>query len=450
MAISNRTATTANSGSAAAASLTLNKPTGTSAGDLLITIISINNGSSATITTLSGWTLLVRTNSTTVLGQAIYYRIADGTEGSTFVWSCTSEFVSGVCNAYTGVDNNNPFAGRTTLAKTTASTSATFGACIPQAESVYGLLCITGRNNTATTTITTAGGYTVNGQTSTTATNFIVTGLADQHTPYGLPLASVTPTSLTFSTSSTDIDTVIFLRPTVTTITGGFSIDLATFAAELTDTAGGVTTAAFSTGYANELILAVIAGDASSTSNMTVSGGGLTWTRAISQITASGSSYLYTAVASSPLSNVTVTCSDTGDTTTSVAVALYGMLGAKNASPIGASTQQFTGVAGAMNLTVTTTAANSWVWSNYNDFTAATPPTAGSNQTKISDVSNAGDGNQYSVIRQNAVTVASSTGVVMSTTAPTADSILAFGFEILAAPTGVVVAPTHMMMGMGV
>lgn len=442
MAIANRTTTTANTGSAAAASLTVNKPTGTSAGDLLITVLSVNNGSSCTITTLSGWTLLKRNNNTTVLGQGIYYRVADGSEGSSFTWSFTSEFASIVCNAYTGVDSNNPIAGISVLGKTTASTSATFSNATPQAESAYPVACVTSRNTTAAQTITTASsGYVTNGDTATTATTFIQAAIMDQHAAGTLPIAAIGAGNATFSTTSTDFDSIVLLRPIVTTATGGFSIDLATIASEITDAAGGVTTNAFSTGYANEVLVAVIAGDAGLTSNMTVSGGGLTWTRQISQITAHGSSYLYTAVAASPLSNVTVTFSDTGDTTTSVGVALYGLLGVNTSTPIGASTQQNTGAAGAMNLTVTTTANNSWVWANYNDYTANTASTASGGSQTVSSIANSGDGNRYAVLRKTAVTATSGTGAAMTTSAPTADSILAFGFEILAAVSAV---PTNL------
>lgn len=443
MAVANRTATTANSGAAAATSLVLNKPTSTAAGDLLVTTISINGGTGSTVTTLSGWTLLTRTNSTTVLGQGVYYRVADGTEGSTFTWSCTSAFVAGVCNAYTGVDNTNPIAGFTALAKTTASTAATFGACIPQAESVYGVLCVTSRNTTGTTTMTTAStGYTNDGDTCTTATTFIQANHQDQHTAYGLPLTSVTAGSGTFSRSVTDIDTILFLRPTVATITGGFAIDVSTFASELTDTGGTVTTAPFSTGYANEIIWAIIAGDSGASSVMTVSGGGLTWHAASTFTNARQNTFVYWALASSPVSGITVTTADTGNTSSSWGVHIVSMTGVNTTSPFGASAQKDPNATGAFTQAITTTAANSWVWLAWNNYSANTTPTVGTSQTKVNDIANANDGNRYSTTRQTAVTASSGTSVTMSNTAPTVSSA-GIVFEIMAASTGVSASVTQ-------
>lgn len=432
--VNQRTATTANTGAAAAISLTVNKPAGTTAGDLLLTEIAINNGSSASITTLSGWTLLNRTNNTTVLGQAIYYRIADGSEGSTFTWAFTSEFASIVCNAYTGVDNNNPFAGITALGKTSASTSATFGACIPQAESVYPVLFVTSRNTTAAQHITASSGWTVNGDTATTATTFIEAAMQDQHTALGLPLASLTPGSATFSTSSTDVDTVLYLRPTVTTTTGGFSIDVSTFASELTDTGGTVTTAAFSTGYANEVIFAVIAGDSGASSVMGVSGGGLTWHAASSFVNARQDTFVFWALAASKVTGITVTATDSGNTSSSWGLHVFSVLGTNTSAPVGATLQVDPNATGAFTGSVTTTGANSWVWLAWNNYSANTTPTVGTGQTKVNDIANASDGNRYSTTRQTAVTASSGTSVTMNNTAPTVTTA-GILFEIMAATT---------------
>lgn len=434
MAVANRTATTANSGAAAATSLVLNKPTSTAAGDVLVTTISINGGTGSTVTTLSGWTLLTRTNSTTVLGQGVYYRVADGTEGSTFTWSCTSAFVAGVCNAYTGVDNANPIAGFTALAKTTASTAATFGATSPQAESVYGVLCVTSRNTTGTTTMTTASsGYTNDGDTCTTATTFIQANQQDQHTAYGMPLATVTPGSGTFSRSVTDIDLVLFLRPTVTTATGGFSVDVA-FAAENIASAGTVTFSNFSTGYANEVLYVAIAGDAGAASNVSItSAGGLTWTKATSNVTLHGSVYVFTAVAASPVSNITIVATDAGDTSTSWGGVLYSLLGANASTPIGATKTGSVTLSAVLNDSVTTTANLSWVWAIVDDYNLSETHAVGTGQSIITNELDAGDGNTYFAFRQNAATTTSGTSVTMNTT--TADFYVYDIFEIFPAST---------------
>jgi hypothetical protein len=446
MAIANRTATTANSGSSAATSLTLNKPTGTSAGDLLITTISINNGSSATITLLSGWTLLLRTNNTTVLGQGIYYRIADGTEGSSFAWSVTSEFVSGVCSAYTGVDNNNPFAvvaaGK---GITTASTSQTYNATSQQAEVAYGVLCNSSRNTTATTTISTnSTSYTTDGSTCTTATDFIGTFVQDQHTTYGLPLVAVTPGATTLSTSSTGITVVLFLRPTVNTITGGFSTDFAQAAVQIT-ASGTISFTGVTTGYTSEVLVLAIAGDAGATSNVSItSAGGLTWTKAVSNVTAHGSVYVFTAPASSKITNQTITATDSGDTSTDWGGALYSFVGGDSTSVVGASKTGIISTSGALSDTVTTTANNSWVWAITDDYNLSESHTVGSGQSMVTNELDASAGNTYFEWRQNAVTASSGTSVTMNVT--TTDFYVYALFEILPTPSA---ATTHFLSSLG-
>lgn len=431
MAVGQRTATTANTGSAAASSLSINIPTSTAAGDCLLLELAVNGGTGITITTPTGWTLIQRNNSTTVLGSAVFRRIADGTEGSSLSLSFTSCFASAVMNAYTGVDNNNPIAGITALAKTTASTSATFTGCIPQAENSYAVLFVASRNTTAAQHISTASsGWTTNGDTATTATTFIQAAIMDQHTAGAFPLATFGPAAATLSTTSTDFDMVVVLRPTVTIVTGGFSIDVATFASELNDSGGTVTTAAFNTGYANEIILAVIEGDSGASSVMNVSGAGLTWTAASTFTNARQNTFVYWALASSPLTGATVTATDSGNSASSWGLHVFGILGANTSGPIGATTQTDTNTTAVFTSSLTTTAANSWVWLGWNNYTSNVTPTVGTGQTKVSDIANSGDGNRYSVTRQTAVTASSGTSVTSNSTAPSVKSA-GISFEIL-------------------
>ena len=441
MAISNRTATTANSGSSAASSITLNNPTGTSAGDLLITTISINNGSSASITTLSGWTLLNRHNNTTILGQGVYYRVADGTEGSSFTWSCTSEFVSAVCDCYTGVDPNNPFSGEASTGNTSASTTVTFPAAIvPTSENVYEAFFCSTRNTTGTTTNSSVGtGLAVDGDTCTTATDFIETMAVDGLSKT-LPLATHGGGTCTQSRSVTSIVLLVLLRPLVTTQTGNFSIDVATYATQITGS-GTVTTPSFSTGYNSELLLVECIGDASqSTSNLAVSGGGLTWTKQLVVKNASPNiiHYIFTAVASTPLSNVTVTATDSGDTSTDWSIYLTSILGANNSSPIGASNSAFG--SSIVSTSVTTTANGSWIWATWqNSQTNGGAPTLSGTPSTVQSLFGFGDtnaGNYYQYWLQTSDTTSSGTSVTMNTTAPTAETQGVVAFELMAASTG--------------
>lgn len=450
MAIGIRTAQAANSGSAAATTLTITKPTGTASGDVLVATIAVNGGTGITITPPSGWTLYTRQNQTTSIGQGVYYLVAGASEPTNYSWTVTSCFCSGAIQAYTGVDNANPMAGFSTNSITTRSVSVTYAAATPQCETGYPIILLAQGAIVASTTVTTAStGWTTDISTTTTS-QFNISAILDQHALTSLPLATLTPGTTTMSNATSGLSVVPFLRPTVTVATGGFSVDVATFASETTDTGGTVTSAPFSTGYANETLFALLAIDDAAAITLTVTGGGLTWTERVHQSTVHGASSLWTALAASPLTGATVTASDTSNTATSIGLTLVSMTGVNTSTPIGASAQQFLNAAGAMNKAITTTAANSWVWANYNDYTANTAATAGTAQTKVSDIANATDGNRYSAIRQNAVTVSSGTVVTMTTTAPTADSILAFVFEILAPGGGggtTFFGSTLMMMG---
>jgi hypothetical protein len=69
-------------------SFSVDAPSGVVNGDLLVTVIDFEKGSTEVINLLSGWTLLVRTNNSTNAGQAIYYKVANN-EPSTYTWTIT-------------------------------------------------------------------------------------------------------------------------------------------------------------------------------------------------------------------------------------------------------------------------------------------------------------------------------------------------------------------------
>jgi len=72
----------------AANSFSVNAPSGVTNGDLLVTVINFEKGSTEVINLLSGWTLLIRTNNTTNVGQAIYYKVANN-EPASYTWTIT-------------------------------------------------------------------------------------------------------------------------------------------------------------------------------------------------------------------------------------------------------------------------------------------------------------------------------------------------------------------------
>lgn len=105
MAIAYRTPTVATA--ATVSTITVNKPTGTASGDLLRVLLMA--AADRTWTVPAGWALIPGTTAGT--RTVALYRVADGTEGASFSFSCTggtANLHAGmVCN--TGTDPTTPF-----------------------------------------------------------------------------------------------------------------------------------------------------------------------------------------------------------------------------------------------------------------------------------------------------------------------------------------------------
>jgi len=100
----------------------INKPTGTASGDVLVAFVGARNSSSVTCTAPAGWTSIT-SQARGSLGKAFaFYRVADGSEGSTFTFTLSiSEAHSGGILALTGVDTANPINVSTTASSGTSS-----------------------------------------------------------------------------------------------------------------------------------------------------------------------------------------------------------------------------------------------------------------------------------------------------------------------------------------
>jgi RHS repeat-associated protein len=107
--------------------VTITKPTGTAANDVLIASIAVTP-STVTITAPSGWTLIRRTNNgaTTSNSLAVYYKVASASEGTSYAFGVTgATFGVGGIQGFTGVDTANPIHienGQTTPSATTHAT----------------------------------------------------------------------------------------------------------------------------------------------------------------------------------------------------------------------------------------------------------------------------------------------------------------------------------------
>ena len=211
-------------------------------------------------------------------------------------------------------------------------------------------------------------------------------------------------------------------------------VDTSSSISQVTNT-GVIQTNAFTTAIGNELIVAFLLNDGADSGNATDSlgGAGLTWTlapRAASAIT-QGSAEVWWAYAPSVLTSQKVNATSS-NSLSDFFLKVVAFRGAATSSLGASTTQNFNGV--APSVVVTTTAAGSWVWAD-GLVTENTTKTAGSNQTLVGTVTDANDGNDYWVQRQNATTSASGTGVTMNLTAPTNGVGHFVGVEILASTT---------------
>jgi parallel beta-helix repeat protein len=220
-------------------------------------------------------------------------------------------------------------------------------------------------------------------------------------------------------------------------VSSGLAIDAQAFKDQST-AKSSVATPAFSTTAANELLLAFVATDYNSGSNTTVTGitgGALTWTLVLRSNKQSGTSEIWRAFASSPLSGVTVTAALSHSVVSSLTVVSFtgvSTSGTNGSAAIGA-TQSTNASSGAPTATLVTTRNNSWVFGVGNDYDNAIARTPGANQTIVhQDLSSTGD--TYWVQRENAPTLLSGTSVTINDTAPTGDRYNLAICEILPAP----------------
>jgi fibronectin type 3 domain-containing protein len=213
----------------------------------------------------------------------------------------------------------------------------------------------------------------------------------------------------------------VALSPWLVSSAQAAGLAIGTRAAGQTSSGSSVSTAAFSTSQANELLVAFISADgpsrAAGQSFTGVTGGGLTWQlrqRANAQY---GTAEIWTAAAPAALQNVTVTASHSGSDTAAIQVVAF--TGANTTAAAGA-TAGASGSSGAPTASLKTTAAGGWVWAAGDDWDNATARTVGSNQTLQSQTL-ASSGDTFWSQSQTSPTAAAGTAVSINDTAPTKD-----------------------------
>lgn len=370
MAVALRNAQVANSGATTPSTLAITKPTGLTTGDVMIANLGANLANTNSFS-LTGWTRVpgftVQSNGSNCM-QDVLYRVADGSEGASFTFTCTATGkLAGDVAAYSGVDNANPFAG-VNEKNAVASTTITFPATTPQAETVYGVLCGVTRNVTAAATMGASSGYATTADTSTTASAFVQAFIQDTHSTYGLPLAAVTAGSGTNSQSTNYSTAMIMLRADISGASG-LTVD---FAQAQVDAGATSHTFTLTTGYAEAIFILLSASAAVGSSG--VSGASLTWANAnIQNASTTREAEIWYAYSASAISAQTITISYAGSTSCNIVVVSF-----KNAatSPLGA-----TAIGTALTQNLTTTAANSMVLYSmaFSGFAAVTAATSNTN-----------------------------------------------------------------------
>ncbi len=87
-------------------SLTIGKPTGVLAGDILIATVTVLGV--PTITAPTDWTMIQTTTNGSALKQSTYFHVVTGSEGAAFSWTFATSSAAGGITAYSGVDVTAP------------------------------------------------------------------------------------------------------------------------------------------------------------------------------------------------------------------------------------------------------------------------------------------------------------------------------------------------------
>ena len=199
-----------------------------------------------------------------------------------------------------------------------------------------------------------------------------------------------------------------------------------------------VMTSGFSTTSPNELLLAYVATDYLSGANTTVTnltGAGLKWALVIRTNTQGGTSEIWRAFATSPLTSVIVTATLSQSVASSITVMSFKGVDTSGTNGSGAVGAIGTGNASEdlPSASLVTTRNNSWVFGVGNDYNNAISRTPASGQSIVhQDLAPVGD--TYWVQMQNGPTAWSGTNVTINDTAPSTDRYNLSLCEVLPAP----------------
>jgi chitodextrinase len=240
----------------------------------------------------------------------------------------------------------------------------------------------------------------------------------------------------------------LVLAVAASTIVGVVRASAATLAVDVqvsthqSSPAASITSPGFSTHQSNEVLIAFLTSDgpgqAGGETFSDVTGGGLTWSLRARANDQPGTAEIWQAVAPQTLTDVSVTAMRASGSYTG-AITVVSFSGA-DTSRTGATVSDGGSTAGPA-VGLTTTVGNSWVWGVGSDWSNATAPVPGSNQTLI-DQYLAPGGESYWVQDQNAVTPNAGTAVTVNDSAPTGDMWDLAAIEVVPQGSTGTAAPT--------
>jgi hypothetical protein len=427
-----RSSVSANTGAAAASSLTVTLPAGIQTHDVLIATITHDANASSTMSTPSGWTVLRNMLSTAAgIRLVVFWRLVDGTEPTNYTWTFDSaRQASGSILAYSGaaitVPPSNTFTSTTIAGPTLvgASTGGTY-------ESGMALQFFAARNTTGVMTQTTNGSYISREDTCTTTSTFV--GLKSQEQSRALPVSATPGINNSCTVNSTSVCIAVFLedaRPVFSILaTDEFSVN------SITASTSSITTASLQTNIPSTSLVAVVMINRDATTVSSIATTGLTWQFSSRSNTQAGCVELWTAFAPTPLSPSTVTITFAASLV-SVNAMILALVGAdtssgNGASAIGAVTAS-SSTSATYSASVVTTRNNSWVWGAINTASTATI-TSGTAQTNIRSQTDATNIGESRVQRLNSLTPTTGTTATINGTLGASANVNILVFEILPA-----------------
>lgn len=177
-------------------------------GDLLIALIAVDGN--PTITTPSGWTLLQQSNVTGLVKGAVYYKIADGTEGSTtvdFATETAERMMAQVIRIQAGTYNGAPEAAVATLSSSVNPDPPNLTPSWGARNSLW--LAATAVDNTRTVSVYPLADNQVRTAHSAFGTAFVTLASCSVNSN----VAALDPGTFTINTASASVSFTVAVRP---------------------------------------------------------------------------------------------------------------------------------------------------------------------------------------------------------------------------------------------